>query len=109
MNNVWKLSKDINNVNNYPYAYMIIRAATWFRDSHGLFDFDAKRYMESEIYFKNSGFIGRTSDDMIKFMYSKQDEILENDSEDGLHIQKYETKALISVIRYKDQYYAFTK
>lgn len=86
------------------HEFVMLKAATWFRDSHGLFDFDAKRYIQSEIYFKNSGFIGRTGLDTLKFMQSKKDQILEN-SDDSLNNDYRELKALISVAKFKNRYF----
>ena len=86
------------------HEYVMLKAATWFRDSHGLFDFDAKRYIQSELYFKNSGFIGRTGLDTLKFMQSKKDQIFE-DSDQSLDNSYRELKALISVVKFKNRYF----
>lgn len=64
--------------------------------------------MESEAYFRNSGFIGRTSQDSIRYMYSKNDEIIDEDS-DSSNSYKWEIRALLSIIRFKKEYYVFTK
>ena len=32
--------------------YVMLKAASWYRDSHGLFDFEARNYTHSEFYFK---------------------------------------------------------
>jgi hypothetical protein len=48
----------------YPYQThrLIVKTTTWTRDSHGLFDFDAKYTMESVIRCSEAGHICRVSD-----------------------------------------------
>jgi hypothetical protein len=86
----------------------MLKAATWYRDSHGLFDFEARLYTDSEFYFKNSGFIGITDADTIKFMTSKADEI-DNESQDSFNKPYNKLKSLLSVVKYKNRYFLFTK
>lgn len=43
--------------------YVYVRTVTWFRDSHGLFDYDASRYTESDLYLEQSAFINRDGND----------------------------------------------
>lgn len=46
--------------------YVYVKCITWFRDSHGLFDYDAARYTESDSYIDNSLFINRDHNDFMR-------------------------------------------
>lgn len=46
--------------------YVYVKQVTWFRDSHGLFDYDAISYTESDAYVEESVFINRDLNDLIR-------------------------------------------
>jgi hypothetical protein len=86
----------------------MVKGATWYRDSHGLFDFEARLYTDSEFYFRNSGFIGITDTDNLKFMRNKSDQI-DNGSQDSIDKPYRSLKGLLSVVKYKNKYFVFTR
>jgi hypothetical protein len=73
-----------------------------------LFDYEATYYSDSEVKFTNSGFIGITGNDTVRFMKSKQDLNL-SDSDSSLEQRYSLCKAFLSVVKYKYKYFCFTK
>jgi hypothetical protein len=52
----------MSSANPYQTHRLFVKTKTWTRDSHGLFDFDAKFTIESVIRCNEAGYICRVSD-----------------------------------------------
>ncbi|CAI2376075.1 unnamed protein product [Moneuplotes crassus] len=96
-------SCEMNGALNKKYLYL--RLVTWFRDSHGLFDYDSARYTESDIFIENSYFINRDGNDGIQLAQYN----VENEGGDTFRSEYENSKCLASISQISGEYYLFHK
>ena len=95
--------------NSYVYWKTVIssqlRNNAWYRDSHGLFDYNASWYSESEIYVEGSWFLNRDINDWIQLSEYN----LDIEFDDTYRSEYEHSKTLASLAEIGGDYYLFHK
>lgn len=94
-----------NNLKKANNKYVYVRTITWFRDSHGLFDYDAARYNESDLYMEKSAFINRDGNDGAQI----SEHNLDIGAEETFRSEFENSKTLASVVEIDNNYYLYNK
>ncbi len=78
---------------------------SWFRDSHGLFDYDSPRYAESDIFIQNSLFVNRDGNDGIQLANYN----IDDGTDDTFRSEFENSRCLASISQINGDYFLFHK